>query len=419
MQLAHDVANGVDVPFEVVDASEVGNSFQPLWCYRTLTAEFISQRIGPIGNLPEYRAAAHELERVDGLDEWLLARGEQHVPATAPGRAKAVLNVFLAEVVGDEPTFDFDAQRFETSWALLDAMLFRGRTAVMLAAPIHGVDLESDDVRLADGTLLVTNRSAEAEGLPADIFRGDGLPVVVALVDVSDTNPESLSAARQQLRKLLSALRLFGDANPALAGAARMQVARGPWQVLSLEGSGSASGLLDIETESEAEFVEFYELVASRWPRNGEIAWALRRHEFGCDRMHHLDSLSDHLMALRALLEPEGPASGRLCQRIAALIAEPEDWPRLAERTARAVNLERCAVSGLSAHEPEAEVLCHEVSLHLRALLRDVIASHLDSDLRGVADSLIAKEAGVEELPTARRSRRFRSDDSDSDSIAA
>jgi hypothetical protein len=283
MQLAHDVANGVDVPFEVVDASEVGNSFQPLWCYRTLTAEFIGQRIGPIGNLPEYRAAAHELERVDGLDEWLLARGEQHVPATAPGRAKAVLNVFLAEVLGDEPTFEFDAQRFETSWALLDAMLFRGRTAVMLAAPIHGVDLESDDVRLADGTLLVTNRSAEAEGLPADIFRGDGLPVVVALVDVSDTNAESLSAARQQLRKLLSALRLFGDANPALAGAARMQVARGPWQVLSLEGSGSASGLLDIETGSEAEFVEFYELVASRWPRNGEIAWALRRHEFGCD----------------------------------------------------------------------------------------------------------------------------------------
>jgi hypothetical protein len=40
------------------------------------------------------------------------------------------------------------------------------------------------------------------------------------------------------------------------------------------------------------------------------------------------------------------------------------------------------------------EALLAEVTGHLRALLRDVLCGHLDSDLRAVADQLLA-EAGA------------------------
>jgi hypothetical protein len=152
---------------------------------------------------------------------------------------------------------------------------------------------------------------------------------------------------------------------------------------------------LTITRADEEELKAFSSLVSRRWPRGGETAWAVRRHEFGCDRMSSLDGLSDHLAALRALLEPEGPASGRLMDRLAALCAEPEDRARLAERTARAAALERSVISGLSARENDADTLCREIESHLRALLRDVIFGHLDSDLCGLADSIIAESAGV------------------------
>jgi hypothetical protein len=419
MQLAHDAASGEDVPFELVDES--GNDGPPLWCHRTLTGEFIRRRIGVIGMLPSYRPAAEALERVEGLDEWLLAHGEQHVPASARDRSDATLRVFLAEVLGETASFHFEEDRFETTWSALDALLFEGRTAVLLAAPLHGVEIESDELRLVDDTLLVSNRSIEAEALPGDLFRGDGLPVTVALVEADDPSPEALGHARQKLRRLLCALRLFGESSPALGGAARMQVARGPWQVLGLEGSGSARGVLAIEAEREGELTEFCSLVSRRWPRGGEIAWALRRHEFGCDRLHYSDSLSDHLLALRALLEPEGPTSGQLTQRVAALCALPEDRARLAERTARAVALERSSVTGISAHEPEAEALSLEIEGHLRALVRDVICGHLDSDLRGLADSIIAESAAPAEAetPTGRDRSSGRRRFGEPDSLAA
>lgn len=414
-QLALDVASGVDVPFELVDASEGDGSGQPLWCYRTQTDELVRRRIGVLGMLPGYRPAAEALESISGLDEWLLSRGEQHVPAGARNRADAVIRVFLTQVLGETTTFEFDEARFEATWASLDGLLFEGRTEALLAVPIHGVELESDELRLSDGTLLVTNRSLESESLPADIFRSEGLPLVVAMLDLAEPTGQAFADARQQLRKLLCTMRISGDANPSLGGAGRLRVAGGSWQVVGLDGSGSARGRLSITSGQEAEFVEFHAVVARRWPRGGELAWALRRHEFGCDRVHRFDALSDHLMALRALIEPEGPASGRLSQRLAALCALPEDQTQLAERTARAVALEHGIVSGLAGREREAEQLCIEIEHHLRSLLRDVLSNHLDSDLCGVADRLLAEAAGVEVLP--REKRRFGW--GQSDSIAA
>lgn len=143
----------------------------------------------------------------------------------------------------------------------------------------------------------------------------------------------------------------------------------------------------------EDELRAFASLIARRRPRGGEVAWALRRFELGCERLAPFEALTDHLLALRALLEPEGPGSGRLAARLAAICALPADRPALAERVAHAISLERAVVAGLAPAEPGVDRLVGEMREHLRALLRDVLCGHLDSDLRGVADEIIAEPA--------------------------
>jgi len=124
-------------------------------------------------------------------------------------------------------------------------------------------------------------------------------------------------------------------------------------------------------------------------------AWALRRFELGLERPSPREALTDHLLALRALLEPEGPGSGRLPGRLAALCAVPEERHALAERMAHAVSLERAVVAGLAPEGDGIDALCGELGGHLRALLRDVLCGHLDSDLREVADHLLRSSEEV------------------------
>jgi hypothetical protein len=111
----------------------------------------------------------------------------------------------------------------------------------------------------------------------------------------------------------------------------------------------------------------------------------------GCERLAPFEALTDYLLALRALLEPEGPASGRLAGRLAAICARPEDRPKVAERTAHAISLERAVIGGLAPAHPGVDALVDELTEYLRALLRDVLCGHLDADLCGVADELLAQ----------------------------
>jgi hypothetical protein len=202
-------------------------------------------------------------------------------------------------------------------------------------------------------------------------------------------------AAHKRLRRLVSALRLFDAGSFALGPLAWTRIDGGPWQVAPL---GSPPGRVGetqttITVEQEDELRAFCSLVARRTPQAGEIAWALARFELGCERAAPFDALTDHLLALRALLEPEGAESGRLAQRLAAICALPHERAALAERTARAVTLERAIVAGLAQPTAATDRLVTEIAGHLRALLRDVLCGHLDSDLRTLADELLAEAA--------------------------
>jgi hypothetical protein len=168
----------------------------------------------------------------------------------------------------------------------------------------------------------------------------------------------------------------------------------GAWRPIALGTSGRTPLITLIPPAQEDELRAFCNLVARRAPRAGEVAWALRRFGMGCERADPMEGLSDHLLALRALLEPEGPGSGLLPDRLAALCAVAERRALLAEHVAHAVTVEQAYVAGLGLPEPDPGALCAAVQGHLRAVLRDVLCGHLDSDLRAVADGILAP-AGV------------------------
>jgi hypothetical protein len=121
----------------------------------------------------------------------------------------------------------------------------------------------------------------------------------------------------------------------------------------------------------------------------------MRRFELGCEREDPYQALTDHLIALRALLEPEGPSSGLLAERLAALCAMPKQHLAMTERIDQAQALERATIAGTAARDAAGQALAGDIADHLRALLRDVICGHLAPDLVAVSDELLdaAEEA--------------------------
>jgi hypothetical protein len=146
------------------------------------------------------------------------------------------------------------------------------------------------------------------------------------------------------------------------------------------------------------------ELAGVRAPAIGrpELAWALARFEMGCERASELEALSDYLLALRALLEPEGPSSGRLAGRLAALCATPAERAGLTRRVHQALALERAVITGAALEHTSCDALVAELAGHLRALLRDVVCDHLPPDLVTLADALAAPPEETGEV-TVRR----------------
>jgi hypothetical protein len=397
MQLTAETSSGAEIPFELVDTAGGPRGRVPLYCYRPLTGEFIRDRLSLLSAMPTYAAALRALTGLDGLDGYLRQRGEPRIPDEPRECADAVLRVFLSAVWAERTEFGFDPDRFEAAYEELERALYEGRAVTTVAAPVLGIILDVDTTEIALGNGLSLVRGNALEDAPAEAVWGDGEePHVLIVLSVAQDRaaPAPVSVARARFRRTLTALRLFERGGYALGSLAWTRIDDGAWRSVALGGSGRAGragGDRLIVAEQEDELRAFCNLVARRTPRSGEIAWALARFEMGCERLAPFEALTDYLLALRALLEPEGPASGRLAGRLAAICARPEDRAAVAERTAHAISLERAVIGGLAPAHPGVDALVDGLAEYLRALLRDVLCGHLDSDLCAVADELLAQ----------------------------
>jgi len=401
-QLEADAGRGAEIPFEVVESP---GAHAALYCYRPLTGEFIRERGVALGRLPTYARAARALEVLGGLDVYLRARGEPRVPNSTGERVDAVLRVFVSRMFEDATEFEFTHDRFTRAYSEFESAVYESRSLTSVIAPLHGLELVSEEVQLADGLTLVRG-DALADAPAEAVWGGPGggeAPNALVQVDLEDDS-DPLETALLRLGRLLTAMRLVDAAGFAFGPAAWMRVQAGAWQLVPMPiGRGRARGEpYRIEPDQEDELRGFCNLITRRAPgagagdgalQRGEVAWALRRFELGCERDDRYDGLTDHLLGLRALLEPEGPASGRLAQRLAAICAQPDQRAALAERAAHAISLERALVAGVEPVDADARLLIEDVGHHLRALLRDVLCGHLDAHLVAVADDLLSEAA--------------------------
>jgi len=382
--LAADTAEGAEVPFELVE--ERGARRTALYCYRPLVDEFLRERTDALARLEGYAPALRALTQHDGLARYLKAAGER-VPRDQGSRARETLSLFLERVFADQTTFEFDADRFDRAYRHLEELLFAGRTHAAAIVPVLGLDIASDEIVISEG-LTLTRVEAFPGGAPPEA-QAESDVVAAFRAEVEDGGPDPFAQAGRAFRRLIVALRLYDEGGIALGPVAWTRVDDGVWRAATLGTGGLAQGLTLVEPEEEDELRAFCNLVARRTPRSGELAWALNRFGMACERSNPADALTDVLLALRALLEPEGPASGRLAGRLAALCAVPEERAALAERAAQAVSLERTIIAGTAPRSPEVDTLIGEMLGHLRALLRDILCGHLDADVRSLADRIL------------------------------
>jgi hypothetical protein len=379
-QLAAEVAGGAEIAFEI-DPISSSRTSSPLYCYRPLMGSFIAGRAGALSRLPSYPAAAQGLAALPGLDAYLETRGEVP-PGDRRSRGDVAVCAFLAEVWSDATDFVFEAERFERAYGALEAAAYDGWALTVVVAPVEGLVIESDEVALSNGLALA--RATALDEAPPEL-RGDPYTTVALLsLESGPGGPGGLELAGSGLRRLQTALRLWDDAEPSVGPTAWARTDGGPWMQVVL-GGGPRRARTDclLAAEEEDALRAFCSLVSRRTPRAGELAWALRRFELGCERASALEALTDWLLAIRALFaDPASHGVDSALRRMAAICAPVALRDALGDRFVEAARLERSAVAGLVRPEPAVEDLVVELGGQLRAVLRDVLCGHLDADLR-------------------------------------
>ncbi len=427
--LQAEVGEGAEVELELCAQRGRGGGRTPFFSYQPLTAEFIVERQPLLERLPEHAAAVGELCDFEGLNRYLARHGgassdgrEAAVPTGrgraayaadvhegAHVRARRALQALLADVFAEQTDFELRAERLARALARLERTEpADANDSLTLLATLHGVAIASEEIKLTSGLTIATPAAIAAApqaALETAEHSCECGHLLIALrcddpgepsedapsARAGDAEERALANGRAVLTDLLRALRLFGDGRVTLGPLAWTRGGgEGRWSAIALGLGGRPHGMLVIGPEQEDELRAFCNLVSRRAPHRNELAWALRRFELGCERASAYEGLSDHLLALRALLEPEGQASGKLAGRIAALCATPEDRAKLTERMTKAQALERAIVTGRATERASSLALAGDVADHLRALLRDVICGHLAADLAGLADRLLS-----------------------------
>jgi hypothetical protein len=391
--LRAEVAAGAEVPFELSSqGARRGQSSTPLYCYRALTGPFMSERDAALKRLPGHAEATKLLESFDGLDRYLASVGVDASRTKGRARVRAAIKALLEDVFDEQSDFELRPERLQAALERLQQSAFANAGEVTLVATLHGLTISSAELPLTKGLRIAQHDAIQGTPDAALATSAGGQeehPLIVVYTAEQDDPRDAVLNGREVFQDLLSALRLFGDGRVTLGALAWARVGAGSWMPLALGAGGRPHGMLVVTSEQEDELRAFCNLVSRRAPRDNELAWALRRFELGCERESAYEALSDHLLALRALLEPEGPASGLLPGRLAALCAKPERRAEMTERMVRALRLERSAIAGSAEQNAASQALAQDVADHLRALLRDVICGHLDPDLAVIADELL------------------------------
>lgn len=390
---------GAEIPFELASGGARRRGRPGLQLYSPMSSAFVAEHWAQLCRLPSHAQALRALQDFRGLDRYLatLELGSGMRSPSGGGPAGRALQAFVQEVFDEQSDFVLREGRLQGALMRLTAAAAAAVEpgSLTIVASLHGLAILSEQVQLA-GRLTIARPQA-LSGVPEQVRwplwpqREDAdAEHLLVLLDVPEQErvDRTLAYGKELLRELLHALRLYGDGRIALGPLAWASAGDGPFAPLALGLGGHPQGVLVVSVEQEDELRAFCSLLARRMPREGSLAFALRRFELGCERLSELEGLSDNLLALQALLEPERMGHGLLAMRTAALCAPAENRQHLAARVLRAIELERDLVRGEAVQSAAAVELAREIAGHLKALLRDAICGHLAPDLVALADEV-------------------------------
>lgn len=423
-ELAARVTEGDEVPYELLQHARRTRARQggaTLYSYRPLVGLYVERQSDVLEQLPAVTEARHTMVAVWGVDAYLQAQGVVGPPADPHDRAALAVRLFLERVFEDSPDFVFEDAHFDRAFRELDAVLTANATETVVAIPLVGVEPVMPTVAITRGVALQRPDAVRGEMPEAALAGPDGTRADAVATLRWAARPGSADAprrAREAARRLVTALRLhFPGAAPAAGPLIWLRAAHGPWHAMALGGTFASRGCVAVDADDVPELRTFVDLVARRLPERGEVAWALRRWTLALDRDRPEEALTDLLLAGRALLEPEGPRSGRLAGRLAALCAVGDERTYLARRLARLALQEQEVIAGSRRVDRDLPEQVDELADCLRAVLRDSVCGHLTGDLVEIAEEILDGAVDAAESPRdawraeqVERERRRRSD---------
>ena len=317
--------SGAEIPFEVAESP---GARSVLYRYRPLSDEFVRERFPELRALPAFPEALAALSRIEGVSGYLRVMGTSYVPASERDRAEAALERFLGRVWEESSSFDLEGDRFERAYRELESVIYEDTAVNTVLAPLAGRGPGGGALGPRVGDIAGARRSVPGAargrvgvrppGRRAEHARRADRRVAPHAAASPDGGPHGLPQARHGAAPAEAGRRravlggLVAHRRRAVAGGAARHVR--PLARWRLSASSRPSA---------AELVELFELARSRPALGGALPWALARFELGCEQPVALDGLSDHLLALRALLDRGDPSPEGLARRLGALCAEP------------------------------------------------------------------------------------------------
>jgi len=390
------VAEGEQIPFDVAtDTAEDS----PFYSYVPQTGRFVEERVGELHGLPGWNAAREAVVEAGVASTYLEGRGEM-VPPEPGARAERMLEVFTVELFEEGNGFALDRERLEAQVATLDAEARSADDADVLIVPIVGLRMSMNRLQLPNGVRIVR---ADSIAAPIEAMRSEGMGRAAwepQFLAVAEQGHDGAEAAIEQLRELISVMRMFKVGGIGLGPFAFAPTGEDTWRRITTGAPATRPGGYRLSEEEGTELAEFAALLEQRPDPDSALTWAVGRFEMGCERESAMEGLSDHLLALRAVLEGHGPVGASLPLRASALIAD-ENFDRIEarERVEEVLELERALMNG--------RMLDHAIELATwiedgaRRLLRQAALGELGSDLSTTADETLITsglEAGDAEI---------------------
>lgn len=379
------VAMGEEIPFDV--AADAGDE-SSFYSYVPMTGRYVADHAEELRALPSFGAAREAAVEAGVAAPYLEERG-QGVAADPGARAELMLITFFAELWEGSAGFALDRERLETALATLDAESRDADDAEVLIAPVVGLRMPMPRLQLPHDVRIVRADSIEA---PVDAMRSEGMgraawePQYLA---VAEQDPEGgVETALQQLRELVSVMRLFKGGGIGIGPYAFAPTGEGCWRRIPTGAPATRAGGYRLDEGEAEELIAFGTALEARPDPDNALTWAVGRFEMGCERATALEGLSDHLLAMRAVLEGHGPVGASLPLRAAALICDEEmDRIEAGERVGEVLELERAMMNGRPIER--AVELAGWLEENARRLLRQAALGELGNDLSTVADETL------------------------------